>query len=71
MITCPCPDLIGMDLQDREIGPGIYGIGYLAWNSSEGLWQCMANIEGKLCLVEVSVRPSALDLAQPQKGKPS
>lgn len=51
---CPLPQVVGLDVDGREISPGIWGIGKVSWHES-GHWRCLANVNGALCVIEVSV----------------
>lgn len=59
--NCPIPQLDNTSLQDRELTPGIYGIGNVHWHSGSGEWRCLANVHGALCVVQVKVRPHATE----------
>lgn len=58
------PNDIGVDrIKDwdgKEIGnTGIFVIGDIAYNDEFKRWQCLANVNGMLCIIEVSVYAAA------------
>ena len=53
----PMPELEGLDIDGREIGPSIFAIGNLRWQDDPGQWVCLADYRGALCLVSVKVTP--------------
>lgn len=50
------PAAEGMDIDGRQLSKNIFAIGKVVWNATAGRWQCLANVEGMLCLVEVKIR---------------
>lgn len=54
-MQCSKPELIGRSVQDKDLGNGVYGIGSLAWNEKLGEFVCLADVDGRLCLVQVKV----------------
>jgi hypothetical protein len=62
---CPNPSLDGAYIDGQEIGPQVFAIGRLTWDSANKRWQCLADVGGALCMVEVKVR------AQPESRRES
>lgn len=55
---CPFPELDGLSIQNRVLSStttSIVGIGNMSWNTHYKRWQCLANVNGMLCLVELDV----------------
>ena len=50
----PMPEMDGMNIDGRQIGPATFAIGALHWNGFE--WTCLADHYGMLCLVSVTVK---------------
>lgn len=55
---CPFPELDGLSVQNKVLSSknNVTGIGNMSWNPHHRRWQCLANVSGMLCLVELSVR---------------
>jgi hypothetical protein len=53
---CPNPSLDGAYIDGQEIGPQVFAIGRLTWDSANKRWQCLADVGGALCMVEAKVR---------------
>lgn len=47
----------GFDVDGRELGRGVVGIGRATWDEKHQRWQCMADVSGALCVVAVDVKP--------------
>jgi hypothetical protein len=62
-VNCPNPEMQGMDIHGRQIGPDILAVGSLIWQDDPGQWVCLADVVGMLCRVAVKVTPVPQDAA--------
>ena len=49
------PKAENLNIDGRELAPNVHAIGVLHWNTDAARWQCLANVNGCLCVVEVKV----------------
>jgi hypothetical protein len=54
-VECPFPEVDGISVEGRELGPDVFGIGNIQWHPEMARWQCLANVNGCLCLIELRV----------------
>ncbi len=50
------PEDLDLNVQDRDLGRGVFGIGKARWSDRENGWVCLADVNGCLCLVKVNLR---------------